>query len=206
MSDELVKEYEQFATKNPNSKRTQNPNRKVPKKEKRYDGHINEEQRKHNLMPEGVPRYIRLYDNGDKYADGRYTVCFTGKYQPRLWKDGKMEETVEVETDICVHCGKGKVSHLDKVFCIYARNSKTFEAKKRTTTRRREYRWQFFSMFENGQISSYGEFKERIDYPSYQHLGKKIKFENLPLECQNTVRREYEDLWFKTDEELDASE
>jgi hypothetical protein len=31
-------------------------------------------------MPNGVPRYIRVYDNGGKTAD-RYTVVFTGNYR-----------------------------------------------------------------------------------------------------------------------------
>jgi hypothetical protein len=30
------------------------------------------------LMPCGVPRYVRCYDNGGESAD-RYTVCFTGR-------------------------------------------------------------------------------------------------------------------------------
>lgn len=30
------------------------------------------------LMPAGVPRYVRCYDNGGESAD-RYTVCFTGR-------------------------------------------------------------------------------------------------------------------------------
>lgn len=30
------------------------------------------------LMPAGVPRYVRCYDNGGETAD-RYTVCFTGR-------------------------------------------------------------------------------------------------------------------------------
>ena len=41
--------------------------------------HNKAEQRKSNLMPNGVPRYIRCYDNGGKTFD-RYTVVFTGKY------------------------------------------------------------------------------------------------------------------------------
>lgn len=35
--------------------------------------------RKEALMPNGVPRYVRCYDNGGETAD-RYTVCFTGRY------------------------------------------------------------------------------------------------------------------------------
>ena len=35
--------------------------------------------RKNALVPNGVPRYIRCYDNGGASAD-RYTVVFTGRY------------------------------------------------------------------------------------------------------------------------------
>lgn len=38
------------------------------------------------LMPNGVPRYIRCYDNGGSTLD-RYTVVFTGRYagKARSW-------------------------------------------------------------------------------------------------------------------------
>ena len=36
--------------------------------------------RKENLMPNGIPRYIRCYDNGGETADC-YTCVFTGKYR-----------------------------------------------------------------------------------------------------------------------------
>lgn len=31
-----------------------------------------------SLLPGGIPRWIRCYDNGGSFAD-RYTVCFTGR-------------------------------------------------------------------------------------------------------------------------------
>ena len=34
--------------------------------------------RTESLIPGGVPRYVRCYDNGGETAD-RYTVCFTGR-------------------------------------------------------------------------------------------------------------------------------
>ena len=44
---------------------------------KKLQGRIN------RLMPKGIPRYIRCYDNGGVDAENgsadRYTVCFTGK-------------------------------------------------------------------------------------------------------------------------------
>ena len=36
--------------------------------------------RKNALLPNGVPRYIRCYENGGKTPD-RYTVVFTGNYR-----------------------------------------------------------------------------------------------------------------------------
>ena len=36
--------------------------------------------RKQALMPNGIPRYVRCYDNGGETCD-RYTVLFTGNYR-----------------------------------------------------------------------------------------------------------------------------
>lgn len=36
-----------------------------------------QQERKERLMPEGVPRYVRVYDYGDSSYD-RYTVVYTG--------------------------------------------------------------------------------------------------------------------------------
>lgn len=41
-------------------------------------------QRRESLMPGGVPRYLRIYDNGGAEAGGsydRYTAAFTGRYE-----------------------------------------------------------------------------------------------------------------------------
>ena len=38
--------------------------------------------RKQRLLPAGVPRYIRCYDNGGESWD-RFTVAFTGHYRKR---------------------------------------------------------------------------------------------------------------------------
>lgn len=36
--------------------------------------------REATLMPKGIPKYVRCYDNGGSTAD-RYTVVFTGRYR-----------------------------------------------------------------------------------------------------------------------------
>jgi hypothetical protein len=37
--------------------------------------------RSHRLLPKGIPRYVRCYDNGGESID-RYTVVFTGRAAP----------------------------------------------------------------------------------------------------------------------------
>jgi hypothetical protein len=37
-------------------------------------------EREKRLLPEGIPRYVRCYDNGGESFD-RYTVVFTGRYR-----------------------------------------------------------------------------------------------------------------------------
>lgn len=40
--------------------------------------------RTQSLMPNGTPKYIRVYDNGGTSAD-RYTVVYTGRYRGKGW-------------------------------------------------------------------------------------------------------------------------
>jgi hypothetical protein len=37
----------------------------------------------HKLIPNGVPRYVRCYDNGGETMD-RYTIVYTGNYKNRV--------------------------------------------------------------------------------------------------------------------------
>jgi len=42
----------------------------------------------------------------------------------------------------------------------------------------------------------HGESKnEIIDRPTYSHLGKKITFDKLPLDCQKAVLEDYASIW-----------
>ena len=44
-------------------------------------------------------------------------------------------------------------------------------------------------------IGQHFEYGYRIDYPGYSHLGKKIKFDDLPKDCQTLVLSDYVDYW-----------
>ena len=51
-------------------------------------------------------------------------------------------------------------------------------------------------------VGQHGESDTQIDYPSYKHLGKKIKFDDLKEDCRQLVLQDYVDIWDITDHEL----
>jgi len=105
------------------------------------------EQRKNNLMTNGVPRYVRCYDNGGETIDC-YTVVFTGRY---LHKTGGSSWYVGMSSNPFSPQGFG----------------------------------------QHGESNTH----QPIDKPSYKHLGKKIKFDELPEDCKQLVINDYIDLW-----------
>lgn len=111
------------------------------------------EKRRENFMPGGIPRKIRIYDNGGASFD-RYTVVYTGNYR---------------RTPRCQH--------------------------------------QYVGMSENPfhpqGFGQHGESDDVIDYPSYKHLGKKIKWEDLPPNCQKLVIQDYMEIWQLHDPRVD---
>lgn len=104
-----------------------------------------DESRVSRLMPGGIPRYVRCYDNGGVTAD-RYTVIFTGRYR---------------------HQTGGSFWYL----CMSS------------------------MPFHPQGIGQHGESDRQIDYPSGGHLGKRIRFETMPEDCQRCALQTYRDLW-----------
>lgn len=106
-----------------------------------------------SLMPDGIPRYIRVYDDPE-YID-RYTVVFTGKYR---------------------HKTGGQFMYL-------AMSGNPRHPK---------------GIFQHGSSNEQLDTKKSSFPPEVGqkcHLGKRIRFEDLPKTCQNIVIEEYEDLW-----------
>jgi hypothetical protein len=97
--------------------------------------------REDTLMPGGVPRYIRCYDNRGETAD-RYTCVYTGR-----------------------HGGNSYVG-------------------------------MSANPFHPQGVGQHGESRSPIDRPTYSHLGKKIRFENLPPDCQKVVVSDYKSIWW----------
>lgn len=114
-------------------------------------------ERAERLLPNGIPRYIRCYDNGGPEKENgsvdRYTVCYTGNYK-----------------------GKSKGWH--------------------------DYVGMSGAPFHPQGIGMHGQTQHQpCDRPTYGHLGKKIKFEDLPKDCQRLVMQDYLYLWDFTDED-----
>jgi hypothetical protein len=107
-----------------------------------------------NLMPNGVPKWVRCYDNEGKTAD-RYTVCFTGRYKK--------------EDRSFIHLGMSA------------------------------------SPFHPQGIGQHGETTLKpcdVDgwgFPpmmgKMNHLGRRIRFKDLPSDCQKLVISDYKHLW-----------
>lgn len=112
------------------------------------------------LMPAGVPRYVRCYDNGGKSAD-RYTVCFTGR-----------------------------------------------AATERSTGYAPEYPYRSMSAdpFAPQGFGQWGSTKHRaadacpgswggVAIGRKCHLGRRIRFEDLPEDCRKLVLSDYREVW-----------
>lgn len=105
-----------------------------------------EKVRVERLMPGGIPRHIRCYDNGGE--TDRYTVVFTnvGRFCPEL-RGGALY--------------LGMSTH----------------------------------PFHPQGFGQHGESRDQIDRPKYAHLGKKIRYVDLPPDCRKLVRTDYVAYW-----------
>lgn len=112
-----------------------------------------QQKRKDRLMPDGIPKYVRVYDNSGKTVD-RYTVVYS--------RTGRS--------------GSNRAKPLGRwnrhIFCSMSENP-----------------------YHPQGVCSHDDSDSPIDYPSYGHLGKKIKFKDLPESCQRLVLEDYLSIW-----------
>lgn len=116
------------------------------------------------LLPAGVPRWLRIYDNGGvmnpngKGSADRYTIVFTGRYQHKT-----MNEQWFVTSSSDPFWPQGIYLH--------------------------------------GEFQGYWSDKEKrkwqwgVDRPVSSHLGKRIKWDDLPKRVQDAVLCDYMYLW-----------
>ncbi len=122
------------------------------------------------LLPGGVPRYVRIYDDGQSWE--RYTVVFTGHYQGKLWKDGK---TTELRPGY-----QGRLEH-------FRRPSRFLylgltEGGSMTSG-------------EHDRLIDANRWGFPPAMGRKNHLGRRIPFTALPEDCRKLVLRDYCELW-----------
>jgi hypothetical protein len=123
-----------------------------------------------SLLPGGVPRYVRCYDDGQSRE--RYTVCFSGNYQRRLWKDG---QTTELRP--------GYQGRLERF---------------RRPSRYIYMGLTEHGMASHGENQCPIDV-DRWGFPAAMgrknHLGRRIPFADLPEDCRKLVMGDYLELW-----------
>lgn len=132
----------------------------------------NRQDRLRRLMPGGIPRWVRVYDNHE-FEDSidRFTVVFTGAY-------GNIGRKRGVPTECNVHpyvsmsespthpqgfCQHGETEH----WCVDTQKP------------------------ERGHYWPPAVGRKHWN----SAFGRRIRFQDLPLACQSVVRNDYRDLW-----------
>lgn len=112
------------------------------------------ERRVQALLPDGVPRWVRVYDNGGSTAD-RYTAVFTGRYRKSSRED----------------------------FCYLGMSENPFHPQ---------------GVGMHGSSSRPVDTDEKGWAPAVgkkNHLGVRIRFEDLPEKCRKCVLQTYKSIW-----------
>jgi len=126
-------------------------------------------QRRDRLMPNGVPKHVRCYDNGgdpDKGGSGdRYTVCYVGR-AATMRCEGLPDHYPFVAMSGAPFSPQGIGLH----------DSNPFQPI--DTIRPGKHGWHWPPAV--GRRC---------------HLGKRIRFEDLPEDCRRLVRDDYEEVW-----------
>ena len=127
-----------------------------------------DKERRQRLMPRGIPKYIRVYDNSGASFD-RYTVVYTGHYQTKLWTDGKLRDAD----------GHAR----DRRFLYVGMSEFPFHP-------------QGFGQHGEataGPIDVTDGWPPAMGRKN--HLGTRIPFSKLPPDCKRLVKRDYNELW-----------
>ena len=144
------------------------------------------ERRQQRLMPGGIPRWIRCYDNGGGWA--RFCRgCMRFADSLACTTDGCGRTTIPARTE----------GSFDRYTVVYTGNYKGRGG-------RCDYVGMSCRPFHPQGFGQHGESDRVIDVPSggfpptpgdVGRLGRRITFAQLPLECKELVYRDYREIW-----------
>ncbi len=132
-------------------------------------------ERRDRLAPNGVPRWVRCYDNGgidsgQCSVEDRYTVVFTGRYHSRYGGKPHRYAYRGMSANPTHPQGVGTWGDHDQIIDTIPNNGPGGEL------RRGSYVW-----------------PPAIGRKC--HLGYRIKFTDLPEACQKLIKSDYAELW-----------
>ena len=111
-------------------------------------------QRWQSLLPNGTPRYLRVYDNGGESAD-RYTAVYSGRIPGKLPGWG-------------MHKAMSAAPFHPQGVSLWCEN-------------------------RNGPVDSLNGWPPAIGRKC--HIGRRITFDALPVDCQRIALADYLELW-----------
>jgi len=126
---------------------------------------MNGRTRAERLMPNGVPRWVRVYDNGGETAD-RYAVVFTGRYGRFGVKRSELHTT---SIGWFQHMTMSGAPYHPQGVCLHGESPRILDEV--------PGRW------------------GGVPVGRRCYLGRRIRFEDLPADCQKAVVESYEALW-----------
>jgi hypothetical protein len=101
----------------------------------------------------------------------------------------RIDSLIPSGTPRYIRCYDNKGETADRYTCVFTGNY--------THKTGREYLYLGMSSdpFHPLGIGINESSKKQIDTPSYSHLGKKVKFEDLPEKVQQCIKQTYVDIW-----------
>jgi len=128
--------------------------------------------RKERIMPNGIPRWVRIYDNGGTDVKNgtcdRYTVVYTGNYN-EIGKPKHSPHTISPH----LYVGMSSNPFHPQGICQHGEEL-------------------------HQSIDTLSPSKQYVWPPAIGrkcHLGLRISFSKLPVDCQKLVLQDYKEIW-----------
>lgn len=84
---------------------------------------------------------------------------------------------------------------IDRYTVVYTRTGRSGSNRDKKVNGWHQYVTMSSTPFYPQGVCLHSESQNPIDWPTYGHLGKKISFDRLPLDCQNVVMEDYMEIW-----------
>ena len=149
------------------------------------------QERHRRLLPDGIPKYIRIYDNGGRDADRFCRKCLEFTEE---------RDRPEGQNEYCSTCGgkllPSKRGTIDQYTVVFSGNYKGRDGLCRYLAMNR-------APFHPQGFGQHGEHYQVVDAPSgftpkvgdLTHLGRRVTWDQLNDDCRRAVMQDYCSYW-----------